>query len=456
MDIKRAKDEIKKSIEIYLAKTPQGEYKIPITRQRPIILMGPPGVGKTAVMEQIARECKICFVSYTMTHHTRESILGMPHTEKIFYKKESFVATEYSLSEIIASIYQKISDTGIQEGILFLDEINCVSESLAPSMLQFLQGKTFNNHQIPEGWIVVAAGNPPEYNASVREFDVVTLDRLKKIDIEPDYVTWKEYAYGHLIHGSIISFLELNPDCFYDVRPLGQDKKFITARGWEDLSAVLVEYEARGYTIDEQFILEYVQHPEIAHKFFEHYEKYSVLLPGSGIEAPSHTEGGEILLAHVLSNITNMCNEVDLETQYINAIDGMVQALKKQYGTSRDSIRTIAGKIVADVEDNIRKRLSSKLLTGNELAALRGSTRYIMEAAEKFSDSYAYGSTDDEAFAELIKNFENLKAARETLVEDTINYINTTFNSYEDFDRLKEEIAINELAVKFLNEYMDQ
>lgn len=52
-------------------------------------------------------------------------------------------------------------------------------------MLQFLQCKTFGSHRIPEGWLIVAAGNPPEYNKSVREFDVVTMDRVKKILVEP-------------------------------------------------------------------------------------------------------------------------------------------------------------------------------------------------------------------------------------------------------------------------------
>ena len=54
-------------------------------------------------------------------------------------------------------------------------------------MLQFLQYKTFGSHKVPDGWIIVAAGNPPEYNKSVREFDIVTLDRVKKIEVEEDY-----------------------------------------------------------------------------------------------------------------------------------------------------------------------------------------------------------------------------------------------------------------------------
>lgn len=73
MDIKRAKKEIKDSIEAYLAKDEFGDYMIPQIRQRPILLMGPPGIGKTQVMEQVAKECKVALVAYTITHHTRQS-----------------------------------------------------------------------------------------------------------------------------------------------------------------------------------------------------------------------------------------------------------------------------------------------------------------------------------------------------------------------------------------------
>ena len=167
MNIKRAKQEIKDSIEAYLLKNEYGEYEIPTVRQRPILLIGAPGIGKTQIMEQVAEECSIGLVAYTITHHTRQSAIGLPFImEKEFAGKKMSV-TEYTMSEIVASVYEKMEQTGWKEGILFLDEINCVSETLAPAMLQFLQCKSFGNHKIPEGWIIVAAGNPPEYNLSL-------------------------------------------------------------------------------------------------------------------------------------------------------------------------------------------------------------------------------------------------------------------------------------------------
>ena len=206
MNIKQAKEEIKHTVTAYLKKDDEGRYKIPLIRQRPVLLMGPPGIGKTQIMEQIAEECKIGLVAYTITHHTRQSAVGLPFIKEMEFAGKEYSITEYTMSEIIASVYRKIEE-GCPEGILFIDEINCVSETLAPTMLQFLQCKTFGNQAVPEGWIIVAAGNPPEYNKSVREFDMVTLDRVRCMQVEADLGVWKAYARSRHIHGAILSYL---------------------------------------------------------------------------------------------------------------------------------------------------------------------------------------------------------------------------------------------------------
>ena len=99
-------------------------------------MIGPPGIGKTAIMEQIAQECGAGLVSYTMTHHTRQSAIGLPYLREESFDGNTFQVTEYTMSEIIASVYECIRTTGHRFGILFIDEINCVSETLVPIMLQ--------------------------------------------------------------------------------------------------------------------------------------------------------------------------------------------------------------------------------------------------------------------------------------------------------------------------------
>ena len=122
MNIQEAKEEIKRTVEAYTARTAAGAFRIPVKRQRPILLIGPPGIGKTAIMEQIARECGLGLVSYTMTHHTRQSAIGLPVLEEREFEGETYTVTAYTMSEIIASVYEQMESSGIGEGILFLGD----------------------------------------------------------------------------------------------------------------------------------------------------------------------------------------------------------------------------------------------------------------------------------------------------------------------------------------------
>ena len=274
MNIKQAKQEIANTLRAYLTRDELGNYLIPAVRQRPVLLMGPPGIGKTQIMEQIAAENDVGLVAYTITHHTRQSAIGLPFIEKRTYGGEEFSVTEYTMSEILASVYQLMEKTGVKEGILFLDEINCVSETLAPMMLQFLQCKTFGNQRLPEGWLIVAAGNPPEYNKSVRDFDVVTLDRVKRIDVEEDFGVWKEYARKRGLHGAVISYLDIKKDHFYRIETTADGLQFATARGWEDLSEIILAYEKLGLRVDRGVVGQYIQLPRIAKDFANYLELY--------------------------------------------------------------------------------------------------------------------------------------------------------------------------------------
>lgn len=272
MNIKDATNHIKATIEAYLQKDEFGNYVIPVEKQRPIFLYGPPGIGKTAVVEQIAEELGVGIVSYSMTHHTRQSALGLPYIKNIEFGNVEYQVSEFTMSEILACVYNYIEETGKTKGILFLDEINCVSETLSPTMLRFLQYKSFGSHKVPDGWVIVTAGNPPEYNKSVREYDIATLDRVQKILVESDYGVWREYAIKRNVHPAIISFLDINRQSFYFVENTPSHKEFVTARGWEDLSRLMFSFEKMMVEISQEFIEQYIQVESIAMDFYEYYQ----------------------------------------------------------------------------------------------------------------------------------------------------------------------------------------
>ena len=282
MDIAQAKQELRRTIRAYTAKTEDGVYRMPRRMQRPVLLMGPPGIGKTAILSQLAQEEHIGLAAYTMTHHTRQSALGLPVIVGRTAAGKTFRATEYTMSEIIASVYEQMEKTGLHEGILFLDEINCVSETLMPAILQMLQNKTFGVHSLPEGWLIVAAGNPPRYNQSARSFDMATLDRVRCIELEPSLAAWQPYAAASGVHPAVLSYLRLHPEHFFLCSESAAAGEFATARGWEELSALLLAYEALGYPCTLAQMQQYLHAQEAAAgfaAFYELFRRYAAQLP---------------------------------------------------------------------------------------------------------------------------------------------------------------------------------
>lgn len=119
MNIREAKDEIKKTVEIYLDKNEFGEYTLPVSKQRPVFMLGAPGIGKTEAVRQIAAELDIAFVPCSMTHYTRQGILGRSVAGTRDYEGRKAVVSEYTMGRVIAAVYNVMQDSGKKKGSSF-------------------------------------------------------------------------------------------------------------------------------------------------------------------------------------------------------------------------------------------------------------------------------------------------------------------------------------------------
>ena len=235
VNIEKAKEVIAQTADIYFSKDNNGAWRMERHRARPVCLMGPAGIGKTEIVRQVAEERGLAFLSYSVTHHTRQSAIGLPRLTERQVDGKTVAVTEYTLSEIIAEVWRVMEESGKKEGILFLDEFNCASETLRPAMLQLLQSKSFGPHALPEGWMLVLAGNPGEYNASAVSLDPVMADRMRLIWLAPDYDAWRGYMVERGVHPMVLSYLDDHAAHFYVFENSAEGTALVTARGWEDL-----------------------------------------------------------------------------------------------------------------------------------------------------------------------------------------------------------------------------
>ena len=474
MNIKQAKEEIKHTVQAYLSKDAFGEYKIPAVRQRPVLLIGPPGIGKTQIMEQIARECEIGLVAYTITHHTRQSAVGLPFIKEEQYDGKTYSVTEYTMSEIIASVYRKIEEGGRKEGILFIDEINCVSETLAPTMLQFLQCKTFGNQAVPEGWIIAAAGNPPEYNKSVRDFDMVTLDRVRCMNIEADLGVWKEYAREKRLNSAILSYLELRPKNFYRVEADVDGLQFVTARGWEDLSNLMDVYEELGIPVDEEIIHEFLRHEDVAEDvsaYFDLYKKYqddygiAEILEGkvkpsvyARIDQAAFDERLSVVNL-LLDGVSNVFYQIQREREIMDAWYDFLKEYRQKLKNSLQAkgiFETILAEKTASDEQNEKQQFVSKAQSDRA----RSLNEKLKECAKKIvaeetinieeTALFALAKEPFDAQCEKLQSLEN--QGIETL-EHAFTFMEQAFSDGQEMVVFVTELTITPEIAVFLSEH---
>lgn len=451
MNIKRAKQEIRDCIEAYLLKDERGEYVIPSVRQRPLLLIGPPGIGKTQIMEQVARECRIGLVSYTITHHTRQSAIGLPVIEKKSYGGQEYQATDYTMSEIVASVYDKIEETGISEGILFIDEINCVSETLAPAMLQFLQYKTFGNHKIPEGFIIAAAGNPPEYNKSVREFDIATLDRIRRIEVEADFEVWKEYAVNAAVHPAVIAYLEARKEHFYRIESTVSGKQFATPRGWEDLARLIEVYEKLGKTVDREVAAQYIENPGIAKDFAAYLELYR--------RYQSEYQIGTILSGTVPESVINRASRaafderfsvVNLILSYLNGEFRGAEKRENLIASLFEKLKQVRDGRALSLLEELAKELADAAGKQRKAGLIDREQEYSMLSASERLEAYA-GILKKEGITEFEPGFERVRKLFSEEQEEYEAFCDETLQKLErGFDFLEAAFGDSQEMVMFV------
>ena len=455
MNIAEAKEQVTNTVRAYAARDEYGHYILEPELQRPLFLMGPPGIGKTAIVRQAAEEMGLGLVTYSITHHTRQSALGLPKIVHKTFGEEEYDVSEYTMSEIISSVYDCMEETGLREGILFLDEVNCASETLTPSMLQFLQFKVFGRHRVPDGWIVVTAGNPVIYNRNAKEFDIVTWDRLKRVDIEPDYDAWRSYARSEGTHPAVLTYLDARKENFYRIEETQDGRRFVTARGWSDLSTILLLYEKLGIAADVRLIGQYIQNREIAEDFAAYYELFNkyradykldeILAGRAPAEIKKRAEEAEF--DERLALLGLLLDSVNRDTASVIKTEDMVAEL-------RDRLREVKDGAAAE---EVFKAEEERFVRFRRMGVLSADARAKFEAVLDFLDRQikrraAFSEMSADYSALVGKMREDAQAAKARL-DALFAFVEEVFGDGQEMLILVTELTIGYYSSRFIARY---
>ena len=194
-------------------------------RKIPVFLWGPPGIGKSSIVAQIAKEQNIGFIDLRLSLLDPTDLRGIPYFHTV--KETALWAPPVFLP-----------DGKEEKGILFLDELNTAAPMVQASAYQLILDRKIGEYSLPDGWAIVAAGNRESDRGVVFRMAAPLSNRFVHLEMEVDAHEWKVWAKANSIHPAIIAFISHREDALFT---FGQNdsRSFATPRTWQYVNEIL-------------------------------------------------------------------------------------------------------------------------------------------------------------------------------------------------------------------------
>ncbi|WP_246523059.1 DNA-directed RNA polymerase subunit alpha C-terminal domain-containing protein [Gemmata palustris] len=201
-----------------------------LSHEQSVLLLAPPGVGKSDVVHQAARAAGLECKSLLGTQIAPEDVSGVP---RIVGERSVFCPPRVLLPENATKF------------CLFLDELPACAPDVQKAFYSLLLERRIGEYLLPEGTWVVAAGNRAEDKALVRTISSALVNRVLILNVRIDVPEWITWAHANYVRADVVAFIEQNPDAL--LRPV-PDKvaPFSTPRAWASLARALDLVGARG------------------------------------------------------------------------------------------------------------------------------------------------------------------------------------------------------------------
>ncbi|MEM9385918.1 MAG: MoxR family ATPase [Pseudomonadota bacterium] len=205
-----------------------GQFADPVLRQRATMLWGTRGVGKSSIVRQVAEHHQVPLVDLRLTSIEPVDIRGA------IYADDEQQRTVWFPPEFLP-------DGSSPEGILFLDELTAADQRLQISAYSLILDRRVGNYRLPDGWLVVAAGNAAFHGAVSHDMGTALADRMFHFNVQSTVDAFLAYALANGLAPQVMAYLKVRPDRLDDTASQVANDHLVGAspRGWEDVSRVL-------------------------------------------------------------------------------------------------------------------------------------------------------------------------------------------------------------------------
>ncbi len=206
-----------------------------VKEQIPMFIWGPPGIGKSSIVKQIAEANEYEFIDLRLSLMDPTDLKGIP-----FYDKDEHQALWAPPSFLPRE----------GKGILFLDELNSAPPAVQASAYQLILDRKVGEYTLPEGWAIVAAGNREGDRGVVYRMPSPLANRFVHLEMDVSVEDWRDWAYESGVDERVIAYIGYKSDDLFSFDPTLNEKSFATPRSWEFVSSLMRS------SMDEKLLLE--------------------------------------------------------------------------------------------------------------------------------------------------------------------------------------------------------
>jgi hypothetical protein len=203
------------------------EFLLNVALARPVFIWGPPGIGKSSIVQAFAAELGLPCVSLLGSQLAPEDLIGVP---QILDGTSRFCPPRIIARE--------------EPYCLFLDELNACSHEVQKAFYSLIHERRIGEYLLPEGSIVIGAGNRAQDSAIVKPMSSALLNRMVHVHLKTSHRDWLEWAGQNGIHALVIEYIQIRPDHLWS-QPPKHEEPFSTPRAWHMLSDSLHEFGDR-------------------------------------------------------------------------------------------------------------------------------------------------------------------------------------------------------------------
>jgi hypothetical protein len=196
----------------------------------PVMLWGPPGVGKSDMVREVAEKHKVPVIDIRLSQMEPSDLRGIPFR------------TNGTVDWAIPSLLPNADRHGV-EGILFLDEITSAPPTVSAAAYQLILDRRLGEYQVPDGWAIFAAGNRQGDRGVTYSMPAPLANRFSHFEVETHLDDWVAWAYRNGIDERVIAFLRFRPELLFDFDPAHNPVAFPSPRSWEFAHRALQKFD---------------------------------------------------------------------------------------------------------------------------------------------------------------------------------------------------------------------